>query len=372
MKKCELYYTHSLTEANAVFYLTGFRAPDPFLCLHVHNKVILIVSEMEVGRALRERKRGVQVITPQEVLKEQKTSSGTIACIEAILDREHVEQVQVGELFPAGLYLALSKRVKRIEIGPSRASIRRRKKCAEEIACIAGAQRAAAEAMRAAIRHIQGALVRADRALEINGKALRSEDVRALIKQRLADFNCSGEEIIVAGGEQATDPHERGQGILRAGEAIILDIFPRHNENGYWGDITRTICRGPASSELRRLYKAVHNAQREALRSVRAGARADRIHARVVESFECAGYETGRQKGKPAGFIHGTGHGVGLDIHESPRVGLKKETLRAGDVITIEPGLYYPGIGGVRIEDTVLVEKGGCKLLANCVKKFEL
>ena len=372
MKRCELYYTHSLTEANEVFYLTGFRAPDPFLCFHIQNRVVLIVSDMELGRARREKKPGVHVVTPQEVLKSQIGQAGTLACIVAILEREQVKELQVSEWFPAGLYAALVEKGKKIEIGPSRVHGRRRKKSAEEVACIRGSQRAAVEAMRAAIAHIKGAHVRRDKVLLVDKKPLRSEDVRVLIQQRLMDFNCSGDEISVAGGEQATDPHERGSGVLRAGEAIILDIFPRHNGHGYWGDITRTICRGPASDALRKMYKAVYSAQREALGAVRAGARADRIHAQVVASFESAGYKTGREQGKPMGFIHGTGHGVGLDIHEGPRVSLQRETLRAGDVITIEPGLYYPGVGGVRIEDTVLVEKGGCKLLATCSKKFEV
>ena len=372
MKRCELYYTHSLTEANEVFYLSGFRAPDPFLCFHIQNRVVLIVSDNELGRALREKKRGVCVLTPQEVLKNQSGETGTLACIMALVEREQVEEVQVSEWFPAGLYAALAKKGKKIEIGPSRAHGRRRKKNAKEVAFIRESQKAAVEAMRAAIAHIQGAHVRSDGVLEVGKKALRSEDVRALIQQRLMDFNCSGDEIIVAGGEQATDPHERGSGVLRAGESSIIDIFPRHNAHGYWGDITRTICSGPAPDALRKMYKAVYNAQREALGAVRAGARADRIHAQVVAAFERAGYKTGRQQGKPAGFIHGTGHGVGLDIHEAPRVSLQHERLRSGDVITIEPGLYYPGIGGVRIEDTVLVEKSGCKLLATCSKRFEI
>ena len=372
MKRCELYYTHSLTEANEVFYLTGFRAPDPFLCFHIQKRVVLIVSDMELGRALREKKPGVHVLTPQEVLKSKIGQAGTLACIVEILEREQVEEVQVSEWFPAGLYAALVEKGKKTEIGPSRVHQRRRKKNAEEVACMRGSQRAAVAAMRAAIAYIKGAHVRSDKVLLVDEKPLRSEDVRVLIQQRLMDFNCSGDEIIVAGGEQATDPHERGSGVLRAGESIILDIFPRHNGHGYWGDITRTICRGPAPDALRKMYKAVYSAQREALGAVRAGARADRIHAQVVAAFEAAGYKTAREQGKPAGFIHGTGHGVGLDIHEAPRVSLQRETLRVGDVITIEPGLYYPGIGGVRIEDTVLVEKKGCKLLATCSKKFEI
>ena len=113
MKRCELYYTHSLTEANEVFYLSGFRAPDPFLCFHIQNRVVLIVSDMELGRALREKKRGVCVLTPQEVLKNQSGETGTLACIMALVEREQVEEVQVSEWFPAGLYAALVEKEKK-------------------------------------------------------------------------------------------------------------------------------------------------------------------------------------------------------------------------------------------------------------------
>ena len=113
MKRCELYYTHSLTEANEVFYLTGFRAPDPFLCFHIQNRVVLIVSDMELGRARREKKPGVHVVTPQEVLKSQIGQAGTLACIVAILEREQVEELQVSEWFPAGLYAALVEKGKK-------------------------------------------------------------------------------------------------------------------------------------------------------------------------------------------------------------------------------------------------------------------
>ena len=123
---------------------------------------------------------------------------------------------------------------------------------------------------------------------------------------------------------------------------------------------------------LKNIYYTVLKAQKQALKKVRPNVCGDEIHQHIVSTFEAAGFVTGESNGKNVGFIHGTGHGVGLDIHERPRIGRSGEILCEGDVVTIEPGLYYPGVGGVRIEDTAVVEAHGCQLLAKCAKKFEL
>ena len=150
-----------------------------------------------------------------------------------------------------------------------------------------------------------------------------------------------------------------------------MDIFPRNETTGYWGDLTRTVCRGEASSALKKIYNTVLKAQKQALKKVRSDVCGDEIHQHIVATFEAAGFVTGESNGKQVGFIHGTGHGVGLDIHERPRIGRSGEILSEGDVVTVEPWLYYPGVGGVRIEDTVAVEAAGCRMLAACSKKFE-
>ncbi len=171
---------------------------------------------------------------------------------------------------------------------------------------------------------------------------------------------------------QVTDPHERGHGPLYAGQAIILDIFPRSEKTGYWGDLSRTVCRGSAAPGLKKLYNAVKAAQAAALRAVKPGVCADEVHSAAQAVFERRGYETKEVDGRHTGFIHGTGHGVGLDIHELPRVGISGEILEEGNIVTVEPGLYYPGLGGIRIEDTIAVTSKGWRYLAPCGKKFEL
>ncbi|MBR1835991.1 MAG: M24 family metallopeptidase, partial [Kiritimatiellae bacterium] len=236
----------------------------------------------------------------------------------------------------------------------------------EEIRAIRASQaaaRAAERALGAAIRRC-GTNRRGE--LVLDGAAFTSERARALVRATLLmrgtmDFEGS----IVAGGAQAADPHEQGHGPLRDGELVVADIFPRSLATGYWGDMTRTFHHGRLPPERRRLLKTVAAAQKLGLSLVKPGSTGKAVHEAVAEFFERAGYRgwTGAD-GTPRGFFHGLGHGVGLEIHEEPRLspsGLG--TLRPGMVVTVEPGLYYPDVGGARIEDTVLVTETGCEIL---------
>ena len=201
---------------------------------------------------------------------------------------------------------------------------------------------------------------------------LTSEIIRKEIEVVLMDHDCFAEDIIVAGGNQAVDPHERGNGPLKANEFIVIDIFPCSKKSGYWGDITRTVLKGEPSVAQKKLYQTVLTAQKAALAQVKPGSSAKTIHQDICDHFKQAGYETGMKDGVPQGFIHSTGHGVGLEIHESPSVSPSGGELEPGQVITIEPGLYYRDLGGVRIEDTVVVTETGCSLLARCSKEWRL
>jgi Xaa-Pro aminopeptidase len=151
---------------------------------------------------------------------------------------------------------------------------------------------------------------------------------------------------------------------------IILDIFPRDAKTGYWGDLTRTVVRGRASDAQRKLWETVKEGQELALREIKAGIDGMKIHKAIQQLFKKRGYPTEVRKGKHVGFFHGTGHGLGLEIHEYPR--LQKVTLRDRQVLTVEPGLYYPGLGGVRHEDVVVVTKTGCKILSRFAKQLEI
>jgi Xaa-Pro aminopeptidase len=196
--------------------------------------------------------------------------------------------------------------------------------------------------------------------------------VQKTITRVLMDHHCLSRDTIVAGGTQAADPHEKGHGPLRAHEAIVIDIFPKHQDHGYWGDLTRTVVRGRATAGLRRMYHAVRMAQSAALNAVKPGVRCATVHRRAAAELEMRGFKTTTVDGRRVGFIHGTGHGVGLEIHERPSLGLGKDRLKSGHVITIEPGLYYPEHGGIRIEDTIVVTHKGWRYLVPCERRFEV
>jgi Xaa-Pro aminopeptidase len=169
------------------------------------------------------------------------------------------------------------------------------------------------------------------------------------------------------------DPHNEGSGPIRAHSSIIMDIFPRSQRTGFFGDISRTVVRGTASERLKAAYRCVEEGQRIGFRRVRDGANAFDIHAEILQYFAGQGFPTGMVDGRMQGFFHGTGHGLGLDIHEAPGIGARsRNILKAGHVVTVEPGLYYMGMGGVRLEDVVFVTKTGCRNLVKIPKVLEV
>ena len=245
-------------------------------------------------------------------------------------------------------------------------------KSGEEVKKIQESQQAAVIAMRAAMALIASAEITRRDGLAIRGRALTSEMVRRLITHTLLEQDCSGKGTIVACGPQSVDPHALGTGPLMAHQPIVIDIFPQHEAHGYWGDLTRTVVRGTPTPALRRMYHAVRAAQGAALATIRAGVSCRRVHRAAADEFVRRGYDTRAIDGRAVGFIHSVGHGVGLAIHEWPRVSLNDTRLRKGHVITVEPGLYYPDIGGIRVEDTVMVTTDGWRGLVPCEKRFEI
>ncbi|MFN7142092.1 MAG: M24 family metallopeptidase, partial [Limisphaerales bacterium] len=178
---------------------------------------------------------------------------------------------------------------------------------------------------------------------------------------------------IVACGKQGCDPHERGSGTLKANQPIIIDVFPRSQKTGYFGDITRTVVRGKASDTIKKMYHTVAHGQEIAFKKLGHGVSGSSVHQEILEYFESQGFKTGKSKGRMQGFFHGTGHGLGLEIHEPPRVSLSSnDTMKAGHVVTVEPGLYYPTMGGVRLEDVAYITKDGVKNLTKFEKVLEV
>jgi Xaa-Pro aminopeptidase len=206
--------------------------------------------------------------------------------------------------------------------------------------------------------------------LKWGGKTLTSERLRSEIDSAILRASGLPANTIVAGGIQACDPHERGYGPLRANELIILDMFPRDSRSGYFGDMTRTVVRGRASEAQRHLWETVRAGQQFALKAMKPGICGQKIHDEITAQFTKAGFPTEQHEGRWRGFFHGTGHGLGLELHETPR--FSATTFRKGQVLTVEPGIYWPGIGGARIEDVAALTESGVKVLSKFPKQLEL
>ncbi|MFM7260316.1 MAG: M24 family metallopeptidase, partial [bacterium] len=201
----------------------------------------------------------------------------------------------------------------------------------------------------------------ADGTLVHSGEPLTAERLRALIDVHLLERGYENPESIVACGPQGSDCHEHGHGALRTGEPVIVDIFPRNRKTLYNGDMTRTVVHGAVPPEVARMHAAVIDAKRDAIRAIRAGVTGQSVHEATLGSLAHRGYHAG-QPAEPrvAVISHGTGHGIGLEVHEPPLLAMKGPALVVGDVLTVEPGLYAIGIGGIRIEDMVAVTQAGC------------
>lgn len=363
----------SETDSN-LYYATRFLAPDPFIFFRVKGERILLMSDLEVDRARATATVDtVRAYSDYEarVKREEGVQPTTIDVVDLLLKERGVTQLLVPENF--GFEHARRLQAKGYELSTKREPFfeARAIKTTEEVAAIEVAQRAVESAVHRVIALLGAASVR-DGLIVHEGEVVTSERIKKIINVALMEQDCVSQHTIIAGGLHACDPHNEGTGPLRAVAPIVMDIFPRHATTRYFADMSRTVLKGKASPDTKRLYDTVLAAQEEAIGSVCDGADGRKIHARIMERFEQAGYKTGVINGRMQGFFHGTGHGVGIDIHEAPRINKSGSLLKAGHVVTVEPGLYYPDIGGVRIEDMVLVEPGGCRNLTNFPKVLEI
>lgn len=354
-----------------VHWICGAEPPEAAVLLKNGRKLTLLVPAMEKARLQHTVKLGIRVLCPADldINPGRKISEWVLA----LLKENNLKTVSVPFAFPFGIVEALRKKGIFLKLFEKAFCPRREIKNSQEICAVQKSQRAAVAAMKAAIGQIAAAFIAENGQLKIGKNTLTAETVRATINRTLIDHDCIAKETIVACGSLSADPHERGSGLLVAGRPIVIDIFPRSGKTGYWGDITRTVCRGPAPVALKKQYAAVKTAQTAQLKMLKAGVRADSVHKAGEQLMAARGFKTETVDGNVRGFIHGTGHGVGLEIHETPRISsANRETLKVGHIITIEPGLYYPEIGGVRIEDTVAITLNGYTMLSPCTKKLEI
>jgi Xaa-Pro aminopeptidase len=370
-----LFYADTHTSRD-LLYFGCFECHDPFIALLHKGKKIAVLNALEYGRGLKES--AFDEILALELLQAEvrklrpgvrPTPADIIALLAAKL---RIRRFAVPEEFPAGLLERLRILCLDVTVSADAVLPQREIKDAREAAAIRAGNRVAAAGFRAAEDLLRRAQI-SGRKLLLDGRALTSERVRLAIEIACLEAGGLALDTIVAGGDQACDPHCRGTGPLRPHDLVIIDIFPRHTASGYHGDMTRTYLKGRASAEQRSLVSAVATAQKAARRVLRAGAIPSAVHQACVNVFTARGYETKTTPKGAIGFFHGTGHGLGLAIHEAPRISAPvHEPLKLGAVVTVEPGLYYPGLGGCRIEDVAWLTPGGHKLLSAHPYEWEL
>ncbi len=358
-----------------MLYATGLFVPDPFIYLNFGARPLLVMSDLEIDRA-RAQAPHCRIVSlgacQQKLRRDGVKSPGFARVIREILREKKIRRAIVPDDFPLGLARELKKLG--IKLKPRSSFFPRREvKSADEVRKISAALMMAEVGMAEGMEVLRRSKIARNRKLIYHGLPLTSERLRAVIDCAILQACGIAANTIVAGGRQACDPHERGHGPLRAHEPIVIDIFPRSQCTGYFGDITRTVVRGRAGEAVRKLYDTVWRGQKIGFEKIRAKTKTADVHKAVQDFFVQQGYKTGRHNGRMEGFFHGTGHGLGLDIHEAPRVSASSgEILRPGHVVTVEPGLYYPEIGGVRLEDVALVTGNGAKNLTRFEKVLEI
>ncbi|MDP2216706.1 MAG: Xaa-Pro peptidase family protein [Methanolobus sp.] len=357
-----------------IFYSTHLFSSDPFAYVQTKDaSETILVPDMERKRAELEsrvsRVRTLQDYDYRGKIKERGDSAVAYCdCLAQLLQELGARRVAVPRDFPYHIAQVLKEDGFSFEAIRSPFQQLRAKKSEAEIGKIRKAQDACNLAMKAAAEMIHKSEV-VNGHLNYHGYDLTAEKVRAAIDITLIEHGYEAEGTIVACGKGSASPHWEGSGLIMADEPIIIDIFPRNKRDRYYADMSRTVLKGKATERLSDMYETVLLAQETAISMVKPGVRCSDIHSRVCEIFEEKGYAT-YKSGSSVGFIHSTGHGVGLEIHEAPPVGERDVVLEQGNVITIEPGLYYPDVGGIRLEDLILVTADGHENLTEMEKRF--
>lgn len=372
MADAVLIYADSFRSAD-MRHAVPLGVPDPFLYAEQNGSRHVFASSMEAGRL---RGLGLFEVHPHEEL-------GMDELIGAGLDRSElsaqlalravgslgVARASVPATFPVWLADRLRADGVELDVDQELFDDRRRAKTEAQVAGIRRAQRAAEAAMDACRELLRRAEIRGDELL-LDGEQLTVERVKADLNVVFAAHNTTADEYIVAPGAQGAVGHDMGSGPIRPGTPLVVDIFPRDNASAVYTDMTRTFVAGDVPDDVREWHRLCKEALDRAVAEIRAGVEARAVFDGTCEIFEAAGEPTQRTK-KPGetlgdGFFHGLGHGVGLEVHEEPSLGqLARKKLVAGDVVTVEPGLYRSGYGGVRLEDIVLVTDNGAEVITD-------
>jgi len=356
-------------------YCSGFFAPDPFLWYETTSERGMLVSVLELGRARKEAKAGIRVRSLDEVRRAWGLPESRRAMEHLIagLARETgVRQWAVPEDFPLGLARKLGRR--RLRLQPrSPFCPERERKSPPEVECVREGVRLAEAGLERGLEVLRQAAIGADGLLRWQGRILEADDLRGEIVATIARLGGTAARTITAAGPHGADPHDMGSGPIPAHVPIVIDIFPRVDRTGYFGDLTRTVVKGQATATVRQAFAAVRSAQEAAFAAIAPGVSGKDVHGRAAEALRAAGFATEAQADPPRGFFHGLGHGLGLEVHEGPGLHSRNDKpLQTGHVVTVEPGLYYPEWGGIRLEDVVVVTANGCENLTTVAKILEI
>jgi Xaa-Pro aminopeptidase len=379
-----LLYSDSYRDAN-MFYLTEFLAPDAFIFLkRVDADPVVVVNQMEYPRAqkqsiVKDVRSYMDYNYLQTVKSAKEPQHGAIKFIAEVTEKELGvgTKICVPPNFP--VIVADVLREEGLTVNPMFGVVEeaRETKDIREIEEIRAVQKVVEEATSEAIEIIANSDVGSNGTLHFNREPLTVGKIKSLFGSKFLENGCLPEEdIIVACGTKSSDPHYAGEpkDKLKADQPIILDIFPRSIQKRYWTDMTRTVVKGRASNEVKQMFETVFEAKNASLDAIQAGAVGSQVYDVCCDILEKAGYETTRGGKKVTkGMPHSLGHGVGLQIHESPRINeLSTSPLREHNVVTVEPGLYDPHIGGVRLEDTIEVTKSGYNNLTKMETRLEI
>ena len=353
-----------------MLYATRFFAPDAFIFLEARGVRSVVLSDLEIDRGRRDA-RVDEVIAVSDIKSRIKgrKEPGPEEILVQFLREKRIRRARVPYDFPAGMAMALADAGIRVQPVDGHFWPQRQHKTEAEVRAIGKALRNTEAGLARAMEVLHAARI-SGRDLLWAKRKLTSEILRAEIDSAILRAGGLPANTIVAGGLQACDPHERGSGKLRPHELIILDIFPRDANSGYFGDMTRTVVRGRASEAQRRMWETVQRGQRMGFRGMKPGASGMKVHESIKDYFATEGYPTEKRDGRWVGFFHGTGHGLGLEIHEDPRFG--RTIFEPGQILTVEPGIYWPGVGGCRIEDVGLITPTGVRKLSRFPQEIEV
>jgi len=357
-----------------MLYAVGFFVPDPFIFFQHREKKFAVLSDLEIDRAKKQAHvhRVLSLSLYQRKLRQLGKSAAMIDVLDLIFRERGIRSLVVPANFSALLSDQLRAKGYSVQIKRDPFWAERETKNRVEVAQITESLRIARLGLEAGIRMLKRTQAKRDGYLYLNGTRLTSEMLKTAVNTTIMAQGWLPSHTIISSGNQCVDPHHEGSGPIRANTSIIFDIFPRSQHNGYFGDLSRTVVRGRASDKLKEIYATVQAGQQIGYRQIRDGVNGKEVHQNILALFESRGFHTGRLNGRMQGFFHGTGHGLGLDIHEPPRIAPVDAILRSGHVVTVEPGLYYLGIGGVRLEDVVVVTAKGNRNLTDCPQFLEI